>query len=922
MDEDKLLILEELEKRNELPPNKKKILEELRNRNVIRQRPTSITEKIGYLGQGLNTELANLAGSVVDLVNYMPSIAGKTATNIADFSSKIVPFLASRGSPVAEPVLASDVEKKDTPVYNIPTITELLGGTSDAIGGRKNLISALRKTNMGYGNRDEVPKTARPYAVAGETIAKALPFIAAPFAAVRNVAAGSDVTGLLAPILRKAKDKPTQFAGTEGVFTGYSATGAGIAEGVAPGDPTARLIGEVVAPFSPVVVSKAVPTIGKAITFGRSLTSTGREKEAATVLQKQVYGRGESPEKIAKDLNKESSEYLTAGQITGSDALLAIEKRLLSGSAQLEGKAAENAKLAIKNFNEQFKNIVKEGDPDAIKQAAKARLEILNNYFDARVANAESKMLEAEKIISSPLQKDQINIEARKILDEALLDGRKTESSLWDLVAKNAKNPIKVNNFKNALQDIKTDMLLGDKLDPILEAYYKRLKKINTMPVMKLVGSNSLTSKLYLKAKDLRSQGKSSEARNYETIAKAIQDDVSLIKEEGVLNYLDDARQFSLKLNNLFTKKSKVRAIISRDRFGGDKIPYELTLSKGFTPKEGNLFLKDLRQAAGLGINPNRNRISEMEDLQNNLLRELASETRNANGTINPSRLDTFIRNNKESLKTANLDTIFQNASDARRIGQKIIDATQKNKIRFKEKSLTSRIAKEDINNIIYKTFNSSTLYRDLNNLSNIVRNQGKPGMQYAIMENILQNSTIQDRISGKAIKTFLSKQTERINPRTNRPFTVAETLLDKKLLSQNQLENLQTIANKTEIFENSLRNRGNVDDLLGTEDAVFDLLTRIGGANIGTAGAVGTQTGNTLIAASAGSKFLRNLLNKMPRTKVRDILVEAMYNPKLMQKLLEKPTSAKAKNLKEKQINAFLLQTGILTNDAYYEDE
>ena len=69
----------------------------------------------------------------------------------------------------------------------------------------------------------------------------------------------------------------------------------------------------------------------------------------------------------------------------------------MSGSAQLEGKAAENAKLAIKNFNEQFKNIVKEGDPDAIKQAAKARLEILNNYFDARVANAESKMLEAEK---------------------------------------------------------------------------------------------------------------------------------------------------------------------------------------------------------------------------------------------------------------------------------------------------------------------------------------------------------------------------------------------------------------------------------------------------------------------------------------------------------------------------------------------
>ena len=108
---------------------RKKILEELRNRNVIRQRPTSITEKIGTFGKGVNTSLANLAGSVVDLVNYMPSIAGKTLSQ----TTKLFP------TPYGV------VKPKDSPYSNIPTITELLGGTSDAIGGRKKFNFCFTK---------------------------------------------------------------------------------------------------------------------------------------------------------------------------------------------------------------------------------------------------------------------------------------------------------------------------------------------------------------------------------------------------------------------------------------------------------------------------------------------------------------------------------------------------------------------------------------------------------------------------------------------------------------------------------------------------------------------------------------------------------------------------------------------------------
>jgi hypothetical protein len=44
------------------------------------------------------------------------------------------------------------------------------------------------------------------------------------------------------------------------------------------------------------------------------------------------------------------------------------------------------------------------------------------------------------------------------------------------------------------------------------------------------------------------------------------------------------------------------------------------------------------------------------------------------------------------------------------------------------------------------------------------------------------------------------------------------------------------------------------------------------------------------------------------------------MFNPALMKKLLEKPTSIQGKIFQAKQVNAFLIQAGIPTNDAYYE--
>ena len=928
MDEEKLLILEELEKRDELSSDKKEILEELRNRNIIRERKTSFLEDIGYAAEGINTELVDFIGSTGDLINNMPRLVGKTATNIADFSSKIVPMLASRGSAMSAPVLASNVEQKNPPVYSTPSFPEMLGAKKDAPGIAQTLRKGLKNIGMGFESLEEVPPSARPWAVGGGVIGRSIPFAVAPYLATRKLAAGAVMPeSLVSPILKSVKEAPARFAGTEAAFTGYSAGGGGVAEAISPGNKTAQMYGEILAPLSPAVVSK-IPTIARGgARFAKSYSRAGRESEAARLLQQEVSAGGEIPKQVAKKLAEPEIESLTSGQITGDAALLAIEKKLISGSGQLSGVMDTKVRKSITDFNKKFRKIIEEGDPESIKKASALRVKVLEEYLNKKVERAESLINKANESFTSPLNREQTNIEARKILTDAFIDGRKTETGLWDLVRNRATIPIKVDNFKSALQSVKANLLLGDSLGKILETYYKRLKKIDTMPVKDLVGAESLSSKLSAKARALRAQGISDEAVRYEILVKAIKKDVLLITEPGVLNSLKNANQFSLTLNTLFKRDKVVRNTLSRNRQGGDVVNEALTLDAAIRPKEiGNINLRALREAAGLSITPtsiSKKRQTEMEGLQNNLLRIMAGETRNYDGTINVAKLTTFIKSNAEALKTAKLYSVFADARTAQTKGQEIINTALKQKKSWKEKTYSSRIARGDVNTIIKNAFKSNAIDRNFTLIANVVRNRGKKGMQYAIMEHLLDSSTIQGRISGKSLTKILDTATEKTIKDINGDFkriNVEESLINKKLLTQDQVDNLKVLANKAEIFENALRNTGTVDDLLGKEDAVLDLLTRIFGSQLGTKGLASNIEGSSLVKAQAGVRFVRNMVNKMPRAKVQSILVEAMFNPALMKKLLEKPTSIQEKILQAKQINAFLIQAGIPTNDAYYE--
>jgi hypothetical protein len=148
------------------------------------------------------------------------------------------------------------------------------------------------------------------------------------------------------PILRSARDNPGKFALTEAGLAAASGQGAAIAEIADPGNPYARMGGEILGGLvNPTRVIKGAYEGGKtAATRLAGFTSQAAKEDAAAKLIGKEYG------KTGEDVNatiaalRAKDEFgfdLTSGQQTGSPTLLSIEKQLASQSPRFAATAAQ-----------------------------------------------------------------------------------------------------------------------------------------------------------------------------------------------------------------------------------------------------------------------------------------------------------------------------------------------------------------------------------------------------------------------------------------------------------------------------------------------------------------------------------------------------------------------------------------------------
>jgi len=111
-------------------------------------------------------------------------------------------------------------------------------------------------------------------------------------------------------------------------------------------------------------------------------------------------------------------------------------------------------------------------------------------------------------------------------------------------------------------------------------------------------------------------------------------------------------------------------------------------------------------------------------------------------------------------------------------------------------------------------------------------------------------------------------------------------------LMSLTEIKDLRRLINPMVKIETAVKNNIPLDDVIQGADAVTELALRVVGARIGTTASPGGA--GSLIAASAGSKAVRQIFDNLPNATVRQILENAVKDPEAMAILLDKGRTQK----------------------------
>lgn len=835
----------------------------------------------GTLGQGINVGLAQIVGAPVDILNAGLGLVGL--------------------------------------------------GSEKPFGGSKFLREQAARIPTGagpltYQTLEDVPQEFRPIARAGEAIGASVPIAAAPFGVTREI---GKVPGLVRPIVQAARSSPGKFAATEAGGALGAAQGAAVAELLAPGSHTAAVTGEMAGGFvNPIgAAARAAGGAGRGLsTLVKGFTRGGQETKAAETIQQAMLKAGENPERVAQLLREADLEgiALTAGQKSESPTLLALEATIASKNPNFDAAMRTRTQENMANLRKLIGQLEASGDPQLLKEAARMRGRYFDSLLQGRLEAARARMERTQTLIGG--DKGAASARATQILEDALGDARKAERALWEEVPKDI--PIKAENTIAAHANVRSKMLPEEPLPPaFIENFVKRISKRPSPESSKLilpegvrapttptqlpdVSSGELLrfrSQMLANGREARAQSKWSEARIYEDMADGALADLAAM-EGGAAS---EARAFSRSLNETFSRTFASDALAVKAT-GAERIAPEAVLQRAYGSGGAlsNKRFQDLEAAAQFS---GKSMIQEQEEF----LRAAATASVDPQtGRVNPGSLEGFMRNNAQMLnRYPALKKDLANASIAEQTFRNVQAAGEQASKAIQHRAAFAEVLRnENPAQAVRNVVNSANPQRGYEQLIKLARRgpQGSvDGLKAATLDYAARQAT------GATGDFSFERYRQVLNPSVpGRDSSLLRMMLNGNVMQQPEAARLTFILRNAERIERSLASKAKMSEVVGDADALFDLVVRAVGANIGGASVFGQASGAPIVLAGAGSKAARNLFEKLPRTRILDVIQEASQNPKFMAALLEKPASPVHARFLERQINAFLIQAGLVQRD------
>ena len=813
--------------------------------------------------------------------------------------------------------------------------------------GSESLRSGLESAGSIAPNFEErlaaSPDTSRMASVAGRVVGEGIGLAAAPLAVARRGQAAATLattfprniagrgatsrTGralqtttepisarqAVAPILENARTQPGKFAAVEtGSLAGAAQLGA-ISEGLAPGNELARTGAEITGGFLNPLGLTARTFIGvgrNAKNLIGSATRSGRKRRAADVMVRELIRNGEDPVSVAASLRAADTVTtpLTAAQKSGSPTLKAMESKLARRNAKFSNLSEDRFKTAFEDLRRQIDNLSSLGDPDALRQASILRERYFDDLLTQRVNDAQRVAAERAAQIPSA-SRASASSAVRETLEDALGEVRKVENSLWKQVPRDISvNP---QNLRAARARVESELLDEDTL-PFGRTIARVTKGQTSTGELLRVRSRLLES-----TRELRAANKFGEARRARELADAITEDIGQLDLPAV----NEARQFSRLKNDVFTRTIAGRAIGS-GRQGEDRIPAELLLERAFSDGEtrGNLQFQQLERAGQLGdrstgffgvgtdtplLGEGMFRKAVLGD-QEAFLGQLARETVR-DGVVDPAALERFRRKNAELLQRfPELQGQLEDAGAATET-LKRAQRTRTNAMRaIAKQAAFARVAGvENPVDAVGKILRGSNPRRDIGQLARMARKSG-PGATEGLKSAALQSAI---RRSRGANGIEFSKLNENLGG-------VTRILRLTGVMSPAEAKRLDKVVERAEQLEDVVKSGQRVDELTGDPGFMFDFATRVAGVQAASRSPAAVSGPGQLVVAGAASRAAKNLFEKIPATRINEVLIQAAENPKFAADLLERPkTPARRKQL-SRQINAFLIQAGLIEDE------
>lgn len=721
-------------------------------------------------------------------------------------------------------------------------------------------------------------------------------------------------------IVDTAARNPLSFAAVETGAGLGAGQGAVLAELAAPGDEAVALAAEIAGGvLNPTGITfQMLRGLGrKGVSIGSQFTKGGRKREAGELLSKWLIDAGEDPETVKRLLLAPDVDgaTLTAGLKTGSPALLALEKKLAADNADFSSFSATRVKETFEILRGKIDGLLATGDPDALRIAGKMRQRYFEDLLSSRITKARGDAAEAVAKISTTGTKKEVSAAAHDAIAESLREARAVENSLWNAIPK--KVPVQdVSDFRTTV-DRMTSRLIEDETLP----FPKTVAKILSDEVTTAGDLLNFRSRLLDSARDLRAQKQFSKAKLHSELAESLIADLSKLD----IPIVDPARQYSRLMNDAFSRTFAGKALETSGS-GAQRIAPELLLERAFGVggTKGDIQMQELQNAAKFGDRARGMNAqfagepmplgealgADVSNAQERFLAMMAQRTLD-NGVVNPTKLTKFLDENAELLgRFPELRDDLANAGKATQMLSRTQEGAKRASKAIASKAAFSKLVGfENPSQAIERIMTGQSPRFNMNQLAKLARGSGPAaveGARVAVMDWAILRARGPEGLDFKKLQEVL------FTPLSRTQGSPMKIIRENRIMPRAAFEPFERIIKRGIEIQEALKTGVGADEIIGSPDAISDLIVRIGGARIGAA-AGGSTVGAPLIAAGAGSKAARNLFEKVPNTRLTDVFIEAAKDPKFAATLLGQGKKQPTKVELQKQINGFLIQAGII---------